>query len=142
MTASRVFLSHTGQDARLVENLKRVLDEAFLGAIDFFASSDDHSLLPGARWQDEVLRALGEAQLLIVICTPESVSRPWINFEAGAGVALQRRVIPVCCQGTTKGGLPSPLSMFQAVDGADPADVDALIESLALPQRRTCGHLR
>jgi hypothetical protein len=46
-----------------------------------------------------------------------SVSRPWINFEAGAAWLADKAVIPACFGGLTKGTrVPKPYSGIQALD--------------------------
>ena len=57
-----------------------------------------------------------DAKAMLVLCSERSVSRPWINFEAGAGHVKGVPVIPICYAGVSKDTLPAPLLFFQALD--------------------------
>ena len=50
------------------------------------------------------------------LLSPNSISRPWVNFEAGAAWLARKRIIPVCFGGLDRGNLPKPYSDFQALD--------------------------
>ena len=54
--------------------------------------------------------------MLLSLLSPQSVSRPWINFEAGAAWMAKAKVIPVCFGGLSIASLPKPYSSLQAVD--------------------------
>jgi hypothetical protein len=56
------------------------------------------------------------AHLLLAVCSNESVSMPWINYEAGGARARDVVVIPLCHSGMT----PIMLA-FGADDGASSA---------------------
>ena len=79
-----------------------------------WVSSD--SIDAGARWNDEVGRALEELQCGVICLTPENLSSPWILFEAGAlsKAVSASRVIPYLL-GFEPRDLKGPLSQFQAV---------------------------
>ena len=74
---------------------------------------------PVGRWLEEISSKLADARLVIVLCSPYSVHRTWINFEAGAGWIKNIDIIPLCHSGMTPEKLPIPLNMLQAVKGAD-----------------------
>jgi len=66
-----------------------------------------------------------------VLCSPSSLTRPWINFEAGWGWGWKRiSVVPICHSGQKKDRLPFPFCELQALqleDSKFPKDlVDAL----------------
>ena len=39
----------------------------------------------GSKWLEEIDQALAAAVVLLVLCSPASLRRPWINFETGCG---------------------------------------------------------
>jgi hypothetical protein len=74
---------------------------------------------------------LKEAQVELIICSEDSVKRPWINFEAGAGWVKGIPVIPVCHTGMRPVDLPIPLNMLQAVEAAQEAGLRKIYSLLA-----------
>jgi hypothetical protein len=110
-----VFISHISDETEVAQWLKARIDRDFLGAVDIFVSSDRSTIAAGRKWLDEVDKALKRADLQIVLCSPDSVGRPWVNFEAGAVWLRGIPVIPVCHSGLQPEGLPVPLSMLEGV---------------------------
>ena len=53
--------------------------------------------------------------LVIVVASPDSLSRPWVNFEAGGGWFKGLDLLAICHSGQQKSRLPPPLSDFQAI---------------------------
>lgn len=111
-----VFISHISAEAELARGLKMRLERDFLGMLEIFVSSDRHTIEAGSRWLAEVDRALRAADVELVLCSKQSVNRPWVSFEAGAAWMREIPVIPVCHSGFTMSALPVPLSMLQGVE--------------------------
>ena len=80
----RIFISHIHEDKKLAVSIKEILEEAFIN-VEVFVSSDDEDMTERQKWFDSVEKALEEAEVMIVMCSENSVTRSWINFEAGAG---------------------------------------------------------
>ena len=95
------------------------MDRDFLGSLDIFVSSDRSTIAAGEKWLEEVDKALKRADLQIVLCSRDSVGRPWVNFEAGAVWLRGIPVVPVCHSGLTPEALPVPLSMLEGVSLTD-----------------------
>ncbi|MFP5318276.1 MAG: toll/interleukin-1 receptor domain-containing protein [Acidimicrobiia bacterium] len=131
MASKQVFISHISSETELAKRLKERLDRDFLGMLDIFVSSDRETIQAGARWLDEVDRALKEADLEIVLCSMESVGRPWVNFEAGAAWLRGIPVVPVCHSGLQPHELPVPLSMLQGLECGRPAGLEKLYDTVA-----------
>ena len=111
-----IFISHISEEKLLASILKTHLQRDFLDMIDVFVSSDDESIGTGSKWLFEVSNALKNANLQLVLCSDESVNRPWINFESGAAWVSDIPIVPVCHSGIIPAELPVPLSMLQAVE--------------------------
>jgi len=126
----KILISHVTEEAPIAKVLKEWIESTFLGKCSVFVSSDTESLPAGVRWLEKVDEALGSSDVLIVICSPYSLSRPWVNFEMGCGWSRKIPIIPICHSGQTKSKLPSPISSFQALDINDPTFVESLINSL------------
>lgn len=135
MTRKRLFVSHVGSETELAQHLKQRLAKHFLGLLDTFVSSDRETIRAGSRWLDEVDAALKSADLQLVLCSAESVGRPWVNFEAGAAWLRGIPVIPLCHSGMTPQTLPVPLGMLEAVECGRADDLRKLYDAIA----RTLG---
>ena len=126
-----IFISHIKEESSLALVLKSWIESTFLGQVDVFVSSDIDDISAGDKWFNSIEQSLSEAKALIVICSQNSVTRPWINFETGAGWIKKIPVIPVCHSGISKSNLPIPLSFFQAVAVSEDNFSLLFIESLA-----------
>jgi TIR domain len=98
----RIFISHVAAEAPMALALKETLEGSFPGGVFVFVSSSAEDLIPGEKWLEKIENELKRSDLLIVICSPASLSRPWINFELGCGCMRGLNVIPICHAGQAK----------------------------------------
>ncbi len=126
-----VFLSHLTVESKLADALKRHLAHDFIGLVDVFVSSDRTSIPAGAKWLSDVTSALNRASIHIILCSGESINRPWIHFEAGAAQIRGIPIVPLCHSGLTPAQLPVPLSESEGIDAATPEGMAKLYSSLA-----------
>jgi hypothetical protein len=131
MSKRKLFISHISTEQDLAVFLKTHLAKDFLNALDVFVSSDRTSLRPGDKWLDALSQALLECQIEFILCSTESVGRPWVNFEAGAGWIRDIQIIPVCHSGMRPDQLPLPLNLLQSVEASRPEGLRQLYESVA-----------
>lgn len=127
----KIFISHITGEVSIASVMKEWIESSFVGQCDVFVSSDKDDIPAGTKWLEEIDKALEDAVALIVLCSPASLSRPWINFETGCGWIKRVPVIPICHSGQKKGALPPPISMFQALELEDKSFVNDLLSSLA-----------
>jgi len=127
----RVFVSHVSEEAEVAELLKAALTRDFLGLVNVFVSSDTESIAAGDQWLASVERALEECTLMIILCSPSSVDRPWINFEAGMAWMRHIPLVPVCHAGLTPRDLRMPLSLRQGVELEKPDGLRSLYRRIA-----------
>jgi hypothetical protein len=126
-----VFVSHISEDEAIADWLKGTLNRDFLGMFQVFVSSDTESVRAGERWLDSVQQALERSSVLITLCSPRSIKRPWINFEVGAAWINGKPIVPVCHSGLTPRELPLPLALAQGLLVTDPEGLEHLYRSLA-----------
>jgi|SRR6266851_1968162 len=129
--SKRTFISHISEEAIVAELLKTVLVRDFLGLMDVFVSSDTESIAAGEEWLRSVEKALRESVAMIVVCSPESIRRPWINFEAGAAWMRNIPLIPVCHLGLVPRDLPMPLSLRQGIELREAEGLKILYSKMA-----------
>jgi hypothetical protein len=131
MSEQKIFVSHISEEAELAKALKSHLANAFGKSVDIFVSSDGESIKAGGRWLDELEKALKCAQIEIVLCSPESVKKQWVNFEAGAGWIRGIKIIPVCHSGMKPDQLPLPLNMLESLEASQVEGLRRLYYSIA-----------
>jgi hypothetical protein len=142
MPKPKVFLSHIHSEKELAMKLRdELLDQHLLGALDVFVSSDSSTNLPGTSWLKNVEDSLATAQVILILASPLSIERPWINLEAGAGWIryLQARdhggtpvyLMPLCHSGLNPGQLPLPWSTFNAVELRTQGGLHAVLDTCA-----------
>ena len=131
MAKATIFLSHINEEAELAGKLKSLLEDALLGGVEVFVSSERKSIGLGRRWLDAISKNLSSASAYIVLCSPHSVLRPWINFEAGAGFVRDVEVVPACHSGLAPGNLPSPLNFLQAMSLNDAIHLKHLLDMIS-----------
>lgn len=128
---SKIFISHIAEEARIAPVIKEWIESTFAGTCKVFVASDVRNIPAGKRWLDTIDEALGLAAAIVVLCSPASLPRPWINFEMGCGWIKKVPIIPVCHSGQRKGELPPPISTFQALDMDSDSFVNEFFGSLA-----------
>ncbi len=107
-----IFISHIHEEAIAAEGLVRFLARFDLEA---FVSSDKWQIRLGERWFDRIMNELRAAKIVVLMLSPESVKRPWINFEAGWAWSQDKVTIPACFGGLEVGNMPRPYSDLQGV---------------------------
>ena len=126
-----VFISHITEEKEMALELKQLIEESFLGMLSVFVSSDENSISSGSRWLDNITSALGNCAIELILCSPTSVKRPWINFEPGAGWIIEITVIPLCHSGMEPSSLPVPLNLLQAAKISEMSNLKLIFPVLA-----------
>jgi hypothetical protein len=116
----KIFISHVSEEVEVGKALKAALLRDFLGLVEVFVSSDTESIAAGDDWLRSIETALRECALVIILCSPASIHRPWINFEAGAAWMQGIPIIPTCHGGLAPEDLRMPLSLKQGIKLGDP----------------------
>lgn len=130
----RIFLSHASEDKRVARQLMERLERSGLQVW-----LDEASLIPGARWEQQIEDAIGRSDVFICLLSPH-YSSPWVRKEAA--MALSRtaenpnlRIIPIFLPGTKIDDVPPALRSRVGVDLANVRDIDQaltrLVEGLA-----------
>lgn len=126
-----VFISHIREETVVAQAFKEAIERGFLGLADVFVSSDESSIPLGQNWLDRVTTGLRTARAMLIVCSPVSVARPWINFEAGAAWTRNIDAIPLCHSGLRPVDLPIPLSLLQGIEAADPDKIKGVFSTVA-----------
>lgn len=113
---AEVFLSFIHEEEDWTKETNQFIEGVFPDQIDSFFSSDENAIYAGDDWMTRIFDELKQSKVLVSMLSPQSISRPWINFEAGAAWMRDTKVIPVCFGGLSIEKLPKPYSSLQAID--------------------------
>ncbi|MGO8927110.1 MAG: toll/interleukin-1 receptor domain-containing protein [Limisphaerales bacterium] len=130
-TEADVFISHISEEAEVAMAVKDIIERHIPGPPKVFVSSDGESIKMGRDWLETVLKALGTCKAEVVVCSPKSVTRPWLNLEAGAALIRGIPVIPACHSGMAPPGLPLPLLLRQTSELTEIGGVERICRDLA-----------
>ena len=125
-----VFISHITEEKKTAIYLKEFLRESLGWGLQVFVSSDYESIGGGDIWFNRIVDALKSSPVEIVLLSPDSVSRQWINFEAGVGIGAGALVVPVVVHGLERSEVGHPLSSIQIRSVVDADNVRALIKDV------------
>jgi hypothetical protein len=92
--AIRVFISHSHEDHTLSEAVASLLRET-LGLRDDEILNTSHAstgLMPGSMVPEGLGQAMAAAEVCLVLITPASGERPWVQFEAGGAYFGKKRL--------------------------------------------------
>ena len=106
----QVFISFVHEDSRVAAAVQSLLQQELQLHGDVFLSSDQSQVFAGDMWLDKLREALDSARVVVLLLSARSLSRSWVNFEAGAAWLAGKRVVPCCYGRTSKDGLPHPYS--------------------------------
>ena len=126
-----IFISHINEERPLALRLQKLLETALSPKPPVFVSSDYDSIKSGEEWYRAILGGIRRSEAVVVLLSPESIDRRWINFEAGFGLGQESQVIPVVWRGLTKGEVGFPLGQLHARELADRDECAALLRHLA-----------
>lgn len=112
-----VFLSYASQEDPLAKTLRNYIKQVSKCTWDVFLSSDN--IGPSANWFNEIMTAINRCRIFLVLCSPFSIARQWVNFESGVACHKKCRIIPICHSGLNPNNLPQYLIKPQALQLSD-----------------------
>jgi hypothetical protein len=104
----RTFLSYSRINTDFALQLAKELKSA-----GFLVWLDQLDIPTGARWDDELEKALEECEIFMVIITPDSIASENVKDEIGYAIDHSKRILPVFLENAK---LPLRLRRFQYVD--------------------------
>ena len=122
--------------------LKHVVSLDTTKEVKVFGSSIEGGIPKGNDWFQTIHTNLEEADAAYIVMTPDSVNRPWVQYEFGylaglstprlnaTGEKVSRTVIPICF-GLPPRLLPSFMSVLQIIDGDDRGSLISGMSQLA-----------
>ncbi len=110
-----VFISHITEEKAAALWLKDKLIQLLGNTFEVFVASDQDSIPPGTLWYSWIESNIMKSTIVIILISPESQHRPWINFEAGIAHGNGVRVVPIGYCGVETTGIDLPLSGLQTI---------------------------
>jgi hypothetical protein len=111
-----ILVGYVSEEEKIAVGLKAWIETAFASQCDAVLSCDQLNVPAGSKWFEEIDHALDASKVVLIICSPRSIQKPWISFHACWATTKKIPVIAVCISGFEKGPLPFPLSEFQRID--------------------------
>jgi len=127
-----IFISHAAANSRLAGAFAEALMAA-RGDVKTFVASRPGDLRADKDWLRGIERAVQDADAYVVVLTPESVLRPWVNFEFGAAWFSRRQLIFVRVQALSPDEIPLPISSRQVYALDDIDQLRAIFQALEVP---------
>ncbi len=127
-----IFISHATANSHIARSLAEALEKAREDVTTFVASRSG-DIRADEDWLKGIERALQEADAYIVILTPESILRPWVNFESGAAWFFHGQLIFVRIQALSTDEIPLPIASRQVYALDDEQQLHAIFKALGLP---------
>jgi formylglycine-generating enzyme required for sulfatase activity len=124
-----VFLSYSRKDGSAMQEVLEELREAGLSVWS------DEGLEPGTpNWQDAVSEALNQAQVLVVLLSPNAIDSQWVKREISFAQSKGKPVFPLMIAGEESTAVPISLFDAQRVDGRE--NLQAAVVQGLLPRLR------
>ena len=125
---NRVFISWSRSGSERVGQALREWIPLVVQSANPFLSNED--IEKGARWNSELTKELQAARFGILCITPENMTAPWLNFEAGAlSMAFPITRVSPFLVGVSKTEITGPLTQFQ-MTAYEKSDVKRLVHSI------------
>lgn len=124
----KILISWAGEPSHKIALVLRDYLPSIIPAVIPWVSSED--IPKGARWGMELARQLEDTSYGIIVCVPNNVDEPWLNYEAGAlskSIDLSR--VWTLLFRLTPSQLSEPLAQFQATT-FEKEDVCKLMRSI------------
>mgnify|MGYP001121681710 CR=1 FL=1 len=117
MNKNQILISHSSDDQEICAGLTTLIERCSLTQIKVWHSSDQRSdggLNPGDRWLSKLSDALSTSQVVVVLCTANSINSDWVKFEAGFGAASSElEIIPLLVGIEDVTLVPAPFANWQ-----------------------------
>lgn len=127
--AYTIFVSHTHQDKKIAEQIKKIINDAFSGHIQLYLAA--HELSPGTVWKDEIKRRLDSCNAIFSVISPRSLHKPWIYIEWTAFWLNDKLSYIFLTENVQVADLVSPMADLQTVSVSSVEDINRLFRNLA-----------
>ena len=125
----KLFISFTGKDKTIAENINIQLINAFRGKVKVFISSQ--SLSPGERWIDKIKESLSKYDGILSLITPNSINKQWIFVEWSAFWLNEKDIFVCLTENSIAEQLIQPIKETQYMIVDKRSDIEAFFKVLS-----------
>lgn len=86
----KVFISYSTKDFDTVEKVRKNLD---LPNVEVFIA--EYSIEPGKSLSNEIMKAIKECNLFVLLWSPKSKYSEWVTQEIGIAKAENKKIVPI-----------------------------------------------
>ena len=123
----KCFISHIHEEHPVAAALKAIIERRVPGCTVWVSGVD---LKHGDQWLSELDSAMDSTDKVLVLCSRQSIDRPWVHFEAGFGQGRNALVAPICHMGLTVSDLPIQFGVLSVEKLNNADDLRSLLLSL------------
>lgn len=134
----RIFISHAVANSGLAIKLADLFEASSCHGVKTFVSSRAGDIPSHEEFFESIKENIKNADAYIVILTPESVLRPWVNFESGAAwffseyLNENKKLIFLRMKSLSTDEIPQPISNKQIYKLDEYDDLLAVLNNLDL----------
>src|SRR4030067_889256 len=99
MWKMRICLTHIHEYAEIARVLKKWIESTFAGQCEVLLIGDPEDILFSTDWIEKNDQALEDSEALVIICSPVSIQKPWIHFQAGCAWVKKISTFLACHSG-------------------------------------------
>ncbi len=97
---------------------------------------DQWEIKPGEDMREAIAKGLRQVDALVLLLTADTVGSPYLFFEIGAALALEKKVIPVVSADVDRSTIPIPLLHRRFVSGGSPEQAADEVARAFLPKEQ------
>ncbi len=110
------FISYAHEHEECAMFFKEEIESLYSNTIEVFMASDPECILPSDPWHDRIIKEIQNCTAVFALLSPISTARVWLSFEAGAAIALNKKVFPLRFAELRESDVPSTLRELQSWD--------------------------
>jgi hypothetical protein len=127
----KILISHISEEALFALLLKDFIESTFLKKCEVSLIGDSDDSTVGDKWLVELGGAITAAELVLVLCSPQSIRKPSVHFQFGCAWTRSVPITCLCHSGLDKVSLPAHLRTFVGLDVDNDGFMEELFRNLA-----------
>ena len=131
----KIFVSHTGIDKNIANEVSRVVNNAFNGDIELFVAFQE--IRGGDEWKEVIKTNLNDCNAILCIVTKEYAHKPWLFIEWSAFWLADKKYYILVTEDVSVDELVHPMQDRQVTHINDDSSVRMFFRALASDSRHS-----